>query len=163
MNNDIQGDAAAVLEGQEVLQMVAAGATLQEVADSQGYSVTTAWRRYHAQLAAASKVNHELGAMQAAQDLESLRQLLQTWMPRALGTSEDEEGERVWGKDQEGAAKVVLGILDRRAKLTGADAAIKHDISVGKVDEAVERVAAALAAAGSAELIRYTKVPDGEG
>jgi hypothetical protein len=159
----IQDDAAELLEGRSVLELVAQGKNIRAAAEELGISKSVAHRRYQRELQAALEDNRELAGMLVHQELETLRQLQEVWMPRATQTDygdTDEENPKGWGKDQEGAAKIVLAVVDKRSKLLGLDAAIKHEVSVDRINDAVDKVAALLASENAAPLTRVTSVPE---
>lgn len=159
----IQGDAAELFEGRSVLELVAQGKTIRAAAEELGISKSVAHRRYQRELQGALEDNRELSGMLVHQELETLRQLQEVWMPRALGTDYgegEEDDPKGWGKDQEGAAKIVLAIVDKRGKFLGLDAAIKHEVSVDRINDAVDKVAALIATEGAASLNRVTRIPE---
>ena len=159
----IQDDAAELFGGRSVLELVAQGKTIRAAADELGISKSVAHRRYMSELQAAVSDNRELAGMLVHQELETLRQLQEVWMPRATETSygdEDEPNPNGWGKEQEGAAKIILAVVDKRSKLLGLDAAIKHEVSVDRINDAVDKVAALLAAETATPLTRVTRVPE---
>ena len=143
----IQSDAAELFEGRSVLELVAQGKTIRAAADELGISKSVAHRLYQGELQDALAENRELAGMLVHQELETLRQLQEV----------DPKG---WGKDQEGAAKIVLAVVDKRSKLLGLDAAIKHEVSVDRINDAVDRVAALLASETAAPLTRVTRVSE---
>jgi hypothetical protein len=159
----IQDEAAGLAEGRSVLELVAQGRTIRAAADELGIAKSVAHRRYQAELQAAVEDNRELAGALVHRELETLRQLREVWMPRALQSDfgdEDEDNPKGWGKDQEGAAKIVLAVVDKTSKLLGLDAAIKHEVSVDRINDAVDRVASILATE-TAQLNRVTEVPEG--
>jgi hypothetical protein len=158
----IQDDAAELFEGRSVLELVAQGKTIRAAADELGVSKSVAHRWYQRELQAAVEDNRELAGSLVHQELETLRQLQEVWMPRATKASYDTDEEadaKGWGKDEEGAAKIILAVVDKRSKLLGLDAAIKHEVSVDKINDAVDKVASLLASDTAAPLHRYTEVP----
>lgn len=159
----IQDDAAELLGGRSVLELVARGMTIRTAAHELGISKSVAHRRYQQELQDAVLDNRELAGTLVHQELETLRQLQEVWMPRATETSygDDEEPNPLgWGKEQEGAAKIILAVVDKRSKLLGLDAAIKHEVSVDRINDAVERVAGLLADQNATPLNRITSVPE---
>ena len=159
----IQGDAAELFEGRSVLELVAQGKTIRAAAEELGISKSVAHRLYQGELQAALAENRELAGTLVHRELETLRQLQEVWMPRATGTDYgdgEEDDPKGWGKDQEGAAKIVLAVVDKRSKLLGLDAAIKHEVSVDRINDAVDKVAALLAAETATPLTRVTRVPE---
>lgn len=159
----IQGDAAELFEGRSVLELVAQGKTIRAAASELNISKSVAHRLYQQELQDALAENRELAGMLVHKELETLRQLQEVWMPRALGTDYnggEEDDPKGWDKDHEGAAKIVLAVVDKRAKLLGLDAAIKHEVSVDRINDAVDKVAALLAAETATPLIRVTRVPE---
>ena len=160
----IQGDAAELFEGRSVLELVAQGKTIRAAAEELGISKSVAHRRYQGELQDALAENRELAGMLVHQELETLRQLQAVWMPRATSTDHggesDDDDPKGWDKDHEGAAKIVLAIVDKRSKLLGLDAAIKHEVSVDRINDAVDKVANLLAQAPAAPLNRITRVPE---
>jgi hypothetical protein len=158
----IQDDAAELLGGRSVLELVAKGMTIRAAAEELGLAKSVAHRRYQAELQAAVEDNRELAGSMVHVELETLRQLREVWMPRALQSDfgdEDEENPKGWGKDQEGAAKIVLAVVDKTSKLLGLDAAIKHEVSVDRINDAVDKVTALLASENTPPLTRFTEVP----
>lgn len=159
----IQDDAADLAAGHSVLELVAQGKTIRAAAEALGISKSVAHRHYQRELQDALADNRELAGLLVHQELETLRQLQEVWMPRATETSygdEDEPNPNGWGKDQEGAAKIVLAVVDKRSKLLGLDAAIKHEVSVDRINDAVDRVANLLAAPPTPVLNRVTSIPE---
>lgn len=165
----IQDDAADLAAGRSVLELVAQGKTIRAAAEELGISKSVAHRHYQRELQDALADNRELAGLLVHQELETLRQLQEVWMPRATETAynhggEDGEGDpKGWGKDQEGAAKIVLAVVDKRSKLLGLDAAIKHEVSVDRINDAVDKVAALLATPAAPLLNRVTSIPESEG
>jgi hypothetical protein len=153
MANDTQSDAEAALTGASVLELVAKGWSLQRVADHLGFSKATAHRYYHAELRRAVEDNAEVRDMLLHQQLETLRQVLEAWMPRAIDTANAE------------AAGVVLRVTGQVNKLLGLEAAIQHEVSVRRVDQAVAETLALLDGEGrdmAPPLRRVTEVPVGD-
>lgn len=150
MANDTRSEAEAALMGASVLELVAKGWSFQRVADHLGVSKATAWRYYQAELKRAVEDNADVRDMLLHQDLETTRQLHEAWMPQALVPGNNE------------AAAIMLRILDRRSKLLGLDAAVKHEVSVQRVDQAVADTLALLDGEGrdmAPPLRRVTEVP----
>jgi hypothetical protein len=159
----IQDDAAELLDGHSVLELVAKGKTIRAAAEDLGISKSVAHRRYQRELQAAVEDNRELAGTLVHVELETLRQLREVWMPRALESDfsdTEEDAPKGWGKDQEGAAKIVLAVVDKTSKLLGLDAAIKHEVSVDRINDAVDKVASLLASETVAPLARFTEVPE---
>lgn len=119
--------ATRAIKTARMLELVAAGHTVTEAAQELKLSRKTGSQYYQDALAAAAESNQELRQHMLAQDLETLRQLLRQMMRLALG------GDTA-------AARVVLGILDRRAKLLGLDAALKIEISNQRIDAVVRDI-----------------------
>ena len=152
-NNGIASSTVTTLEtvnGAKLLERVASGMTVTEAAESLGLTRQTGSRVYNAELRRVMDTNNELRSQLIAQDLETLRLLARAHMPRAL-------------RGDTGSAKIVLGVLDRRAKLLGLDAAIKVEISNDRVNEAVDEIVALLDAANSDELPTILEAETGLG
>jgi hypothetical protein len=140
-----------VTESNELISRIAGGMSLRAAAKELDMPLVTASRRFNAELKRAMDEHAEVRDMLVHRDLETLRQLLEAWMPLALAGSHE-------------AAKVVLGVLDRHAKWLGFEAAQKHEVSVQRVDELVALIARQIeATAGAVELRRYDSIPqDGD-
>jgi chemotaxis regulatin CheY-phosphate phosphatase CheZ len=119
--------ATRALKTDRMLELVASGHTVTEAAKELKISRKTGSQYYQDALAAAAERNQELRQHMLAQDLETLRQLLKRMMHLAIS------GDTA-------AARVVLGILDRRAKLLGLDAALKIEISNQRIDSVVRDI-----------------------
>jgi len=131
--------ARASVNGQKMLERVAAGMTITEAAKSVGVSRRHGQDLYQRQLQLAMEQNNDLRQHLIAQDLETLRLLARAHMGLALS-----------GDTQ--SAKVVLACLDRRAKLLGLDAAVKVEISQGKINDTVDEIVGLLDDASDDEL-----------
>lgn len=119
--------ATRVMKAADLLERVASGSTIVDAAKAIGVSRKTGQELYHEALAEITRANTELRQHLIARDLETLRLLLNTHMPIAL-------------RGDTASAKIVLGILDRHAKLLGLDAAIKVEVSNARVDEVVGQI-----------------------
>jgi hypothetical protein len=131
--------ALETVNGAKMLERVASGMTVTEAAESLQLSRQQGSKIYNAELRRVMDSNNELRAHLIAQDLETLRLLVRAHMARAL-------------RGDTGSAKIVLGVLDRRAKLLGLDAAIKVEISNDRVNEAVEEIVRLLDGSNSDDL-----------
>ena len=89
----IQDDAAELLGGNSVLELVAKGMTIRAAASELGIAKSVAHRRYQAELQAATADNRELAGSLVHVELETLRQLREVWMPRALQSDFGDEDE----------------------------------------------------------------------
>lgn len=88
-------------------------------------------------------------------ELARYDRLLRSWWPKAVGhTAKNREGEEYYVEPDRHAAKVVLDLMERRARLLGLDAPIKIDMtdevnklaeSMGMDPETVRKEAAVLA------------------
>jgi hypothetical protein len=119
--------ALETVNGAKMLERVASGMTVTEAAESLKLTRATGSRIYNNELRRVMDSNNELRGQLIAQDLETLRLLARAHMAQAL-------------RGDTSSAKIVLGVLDRRAKLLGLDAAIKVEISNDRVNEAVEQI-----------------------
>lgn len=123
--------ALATVRGAKLLELVASGMTITEAAESLEIERAYAGKLYNNELRRVTDSNNELRGQLIAQDLETLRLLTRAHMGKAL-------------RGDTGSAKIILGVLDRRAKLLGLDAAIKVEISNERVDETVHEIVALL-------------------
>ena len=104
------------------IELRRAGATYDEIATTLGYAASGVAR--DAYLRALKRTLVDAGAPEARDaELDRLERLQRSWWLPAL--SGDER-----------AARVVLSVMDRRAKLLGLDAPIKSEIKVEQVDAA---------------------------
>lgn len=137
--NGIPSSTVTALEtvnGAKMLERVASGMTVTEAAESLGLSRQQGSKIYHAELARVMEANNSLRGQLVAQDLETLRLIGRAFMGRAL-------------RGDAPSAKIVLGVLDRRAKLLGLDAAIKVQVSNDEVNKVVEEIVELLDTANS--------------
>lgn len=151
------GPARDVTKGVEILQRVAAGETVTAASRAVGVSQHHGSQLYTRAMQSALESQNDLRREMLAQDLETLRQLLAAHMPLAVGKTatiaddgeviEDPRGRRrvdlrdvVVTPPSYQSAKIVISVLDRRAKLLGMDAAIRVEISNANVSAAVEEV-----------------------
>jgi hypothetical protein len=125
----------------QAVAMHLAGADWQTIANRLGYA---------SRGAACTDVTRalEIAAAEAIRDIEVLRQvdlarvdrLQAAYWTAALAGDTD-------------AAKVVQWCIDRRAKLNGTDAPIKHEVvTIGAVEAAIAKLEAQIAAGGSGAL-----------
>jgi hypothetical protein len=150
------GKARAAVKGAQILELVASGHTVTHASRVVGVSQHYASQLYQRELQAAMERNDDLRQGLLAQDLETLRLLIQAHMPAAVGRmiAIDADGYEV-NDDGEGhvdlreimirppdhqSAKIVISALDRRAKLLGLDAEIKVRVSSSRVNEAIDDI-----------------------
>jgi hypothetical protein len=149
------GRARDVVKGAQILELVASGITVSAAAGIVGCSRHHASQLYQRELAAHMERNSDLRRGLIAQDLETLRLLVQAHMPPAIGKmiAVDGDGYEV---DEDGShvdlrqvviqppsaqsAKIVLAALDRRARLLGLDSAIRVEVSAANVNTALAEV-----------------------
>ena len=162
------GRARDVTKGVEILQRVSAGATVTAASKAVGVSQHHGSKLYIQAMQNALASQSDLRREMLAQDIETLRQLLAAHMPLAVGQVAvlDEDGYVIDDGDDRRvdlrhvvvappsfqSAKVVLAVLDRRAKLLGLDAAIRVEISNTKVAETVDEVDRLIDEADTGEL-----------
>lgn len=119
--------ASRAMKAADLLERVASGSTIVDAARAIGVSRKTGQELYHEALAETTRANTALRQHLIARDLETLRLLLEAHMPIAR------HGDAA-------SAKIVLGVLDRHAKLLGLDAAIKVEVSNARVDDVVGQI-----------------------
>jgi hypothetical protein len=148
-----------VTKGARILALVASGQTVTAAVDAVGGSRRHGSQLYIRELQRVLESSNDLRREMIAQDLESLRLLMAAHMPLALGQTLafDDSGEVI--EDLKGrdivdlrhvvavppsyqSAKIVMSVLDRRAKLLGLDSAVKVEISQGRVNDTVDEIAA---------------------
>jgi hypothetical protein len=128
-----------VTNGARMLERVASGMSVTEAAQTLKISKKHGGELYRRELARAMAENSELRQELLAQDLETLRLLIRSFMPGALrGLAED--------------ARIVLQALDRRARLLGLDAAVKVEISQARVNDTVDEIVTLLDDATDSDL-----------
>jgi DNA-binding transcriptional LysR family regulator len=125
--------------GAKLLERVASGMTVTEAATTLGLSRQQGSKLFNNELRRVTDTNNELRQEILAQELETLRLLHRAFMAGAL-------------RGDYQSAKIVLGVLDRRAKYLGLDAAIKIEVSNDRINEAVDGIVALLEAANGDEL-----------
>jgi hypothetical protein len=142
--------ALETVNGAKMLERVASGMTVTEAAESLGLSRQQGSKIWIAELQRVTEANNGLRQELLSQELETCRLLLRAHMGRAL-------------RGDTGSAKIVLGVLDRRSKYMGFDAAIKVEISNERVNEAVEEIVALLDSASSDDLPSILEAETGLG
>jgi len=148
MAERINEQAERSLKGHQLLTLIAAGHSLRKSAEVLNLPYTTANRYYKAILAEQAAEHADLRENILQQELESLRQLMVPHMKKALN-----------GDDK--SARVVLSILERRAKLLGLDQAIKVKVEGQKVERALEVAARMMESSVTPpELKRVDTLPD---
>lgn len=150
------GESRAAVKGAQILELVASGLTVTRAAGVVGISPHYASKLYQRELQAAMERNTDLRQGLLAQDLETLRLLIQAHMPAAVGkmiaidadgyeVDDDGEGhvdlrEIMVAPPSHQSAKIVISALDRRSRLLGLDAAIKVQVSSSRVNEAIDEI-----------------------
>lgn len=143
-------EANRVVTGHKLLGLIAAGHSLRKSAEALDVPYTTAQRYYRATLAEHAAEHVELRENILQQELETLRLLMVPHMKKATGGDEK-------------SARIVLSVLERRAKLLGLDEAIKIKVEGQKVERALEIATQAVnAAAAPMELNRVSTLPEDE-
>lgn len=117
----------------EWLQLYASGHTYQQIADLYQIRKATVIEAVHNALVGASSRRAEAADHLLELHLERLERLLRAHWPIALNTREPEAAEK--------AARVVLGVLDREARLWGLDQPQRVDVTVRARDEIDEEIA----------------------
>lgn len=113
-----------IVDGQLLVQLVASGFTVTEAGEKLNLDQPAAAKLHLAELQRMIADNTELRETLVTQELETMRLLKKTFMRIALT-----------GDDQ--AAKVVIAVSDRVAKLLGLDAELKIQISNQRIDETI--------------------------
>jgi len=142
--------ALETVNGAKMLERVASGMTVTEAAETLELSRQQGSKIYNNELRRVMDANNGLRSYLIAQDLETLRLLARAHMAKAL-------------RGDTGSAKVVLGVLDRRAKLLGLDAAIKVEISNERVAEVIEEIVTLLDLTNGDELPTILEAETGSG
>ncbi len=137
--------ARSTVNGAKMLERVASGMNVTEAAKSLGISRKHGSDLYQRQLQVSMEQNADLRQHLIAQDLETLRLLARAHMGLALR-----------GDPQ--SAKIILSILDRRAKLLGLDAAVKVEISQGRINDTVDEIVTLLDDATDDELATVLQI-----
>jgi hypothetical protein len=157
-----------ITKGAEIVRLVAAGSSVTAATQAVGVSRRHGTNLYLRELQRVTEENADVRRFMLGQDLETLRQLLEAHMPAAVGkmiaidgdgyeVDEDGEGrvdlrEVVIQPPSYQSAKIVLAVLDRRAKLLGLDAAIRVEVSNANVAEAVDDIERMIDEAGDEDL-----------
>jgi DNA-binding CsgD family transcriptional regulator len=139
-------EAAIIREG-DALQLFAGGLTYQEIAADLRVALSTAHRLVSRGLARRAETEGPVVEQARALFLLRIEQMMHAWMPLALGKGLDADLRP--RSPHEGAAKIVLGLLDRFADVNpGLRAALKLDLGDAPQtpDEAIALIAARLAA-----------------
>lgn len=109
--------ANACIRRQKALEMRRQGATYQEIADAIGMHRSDAWVMVIQQIALVAEQNKELTDQLRRKEFAITDELLDYWLPMAV------EGN-------EKATKIVLSVLERRARYAGLDAPSKIDANI---------------------------------
>lgn len=114
------------VKAQRIFELVASGMTITEAGQSLDPPMTKqqASTLFNAALAAHAESDTSLRQAMLERELETLRLLKKSWMPRAL------QGDYQ-------AARVILQVVDRVSDLAGLSTALKVQISNQRVDETV--------------------------
>jgi hypothetical protein len=142
--------ALETVNGAKILERVASGMTVTEAAESLNITRQQGSKIWIAELRRVMEANNELRQEVLAQELETCRLLLRAHMARAL-------------RGDYQSSRIVLGVLDRRSKYLGLDAAIKIEMSNDRVNEAVDGIVALLDAVNSDELPTVLEAETGFG
>jgi hypothetical protein len=166
-----------VTKAAEILKLVASGCTVTEAAKRVGVSRKHASHLYQRELQTVVDGNSDLRQLLIAQDLETLRLLAKAHMGPALGElvvidpdgviTDDDGTEQLAGRlalrtaPDAQSAKIVLAVLDRRAKLLGLDATIKVEISQQRINDIVDAVVALVDGADDEEIAAVLPIESG--
>jgi hypothetical protein len=132
----------------QLLQRVVAGQSIKAAAEGLGLPYNTALNWYHAALRKVYDDNADMREEVLGKELKTLDLLQRALWPAAL-------------RGHVRSVEVMLSVMDRRAKYLGLDAAIKHQVEVTRVDEALATVATIIDAeiATAAPLLRAAPGP----
>lgn len=112
----------------KLLERVVAGQSITKAAAALEIPYQTARRWYHDALRKVYDDNADLREEVLGRELKTLDLLQRALWPAAL-------------RGHVRSVEVMLGVMDRRAKYLGLDAAVKHQVEVTRVDDALARVA----------------------
>lgn len=118
-------EAAIVREG-DALQHIAGGLTYAEIAAELHVAVSTAYRLVHRGLERRAATEGPAVEVARALYLARIELLFGAWMPRAIGKGLDANLQPT--PPNPDAAKIVLGLLDRYADVTGVRAPVQLDL-----------------------------------
>lgn len=155
MTSDAQRKDAGRVKAQRTLDLRAAGATFQQIADALGYSDRSAARKaFHRALDAEVAIGAEQRETLRQQQQYRLEQMLRAVWPNAL-------------RGDVKAQERVLRILERQARLLGLDAPVNLRVSDGldaeieAMLEEMQRLAEQQAAAALQSRLTAEGAPDG--
>lgn len=129
---------------EQLLQLVVAGQPVSRAAEALNLTYSTAFRWYQDALRAVYDDNTELRERTLGKELKTLEMLQRALWPAAL-------------RGHVRSVEVMLGIMDRRAKYLGLDAAIKVQVESARVEDAMAKISNIIdgeATAGAAQLLR---------
>lgn len=117
------------VKAQRIFELVASGMTVTEAGAAMEPPMTKqqASTLFNAALEATVQADTSLRQAMLERELETLRLLKKSWMPRALS-----------GDAQ--AANIILKVVDRVADLAGLSTSLKIQISNQRIDETVSRL-----------------------
>lgn len=131
----------------QLLQRVVAGQSVQRAATDLEIPYNTALRWYHDALRKVYDDNATLREEVLGKELKTLDLLQRALWPAAL-------------RGHVRSVEVMLGVMDRRAKYLGLDAAVKIQVEATRVDDALAKVATIIDAESAAAVPLLRAVPE---